>query len=60
MYISLIKDARCEGGVVAKVIGDLFSSYPWNTSRIAQSDSHITNSYSWDVAPVPTKHLTKN
>jgi hypothetical protein len=57
LHIALAKDASCEGGVAAKVIGDPSSSHPWDTSRIAQNNSYITNSYSWDIAPVPTQHF---
>lgn len=52
-------DARGEGGVVATDIGDLSSSYPWDTSRCAQNSSQITNSYSWDIAPVPKQDLKR-
>lgn len=45
LHIALAKDARGEGGVVANVIGDVSSDYPWNTSRAAETNSHITNSY---------------
>ena len=57
LHIALAKDAHCEGGVAAEVIGDLSSSYQWDTSRIAQNNSQVINSYSWDIAPVPTKHF---
>ncbi|KAM0706315.1 hypothetical protein Q7P35_005641 [Cladosporium inversicolor] len=58
LHIALTKDARSEDGVIAKVIGDSSNSYPWDTSRTAQNNSNITNSYSWDVAPVPAQDLT--
>jgi hypothetical protein len=60
LHIALAKNASCEGGVVAKVIGDFSSSYSWDTSRVAQNNSHITNSYSWDIAPVPTQHFASS
>ncbi|KAG9523434.1 hypothetical protein KCV07_g2568, partial [Aureobasidium melanogenum] len=56
-HIALAKDERHESGVIAKVIGDASSNYPWSTSRAAQTNNHITNSYSWDTAPVPKQDL---
>lgn len=57
IHIALTRDACGEGGVIPKVIGDLSRSYPWDTSRIAQNNNHITNTYSWDIAPVPKQEL---
>ncbi|KAG9782651.1 hypothetical protein KCU75_g4835, partial [Aureobasidium melanogenum] len=57
IHIAMIKDARGEGGVVAKVVGDVSSNYPWSTARTAQTNNHITNSYGWDTAPIPNQDL---
>lgn len=67
LHITLAKDVRGEGGVVAKVIGDVSSGYPCETPRATQNNSHITNSYNWGTAPVlkqdlelgPTIHIVQ-
>ena len=56
-HIVLAKDARGEDGVIAKVIGDVSSNYPWDKSRTARTNGHITNRYSWDIAPVLKQDL---
>ncbi|WPG98459.1 Hypothetical protein R9X50_00125000 [Acrodontium crateriforme] len=57
IHIALAKDARAKGGVGARIIGDISSNYPWDTSRAAQTNNHITNSYSWDIAPARKQDL---
>lgn len=59
IHIALAKDADVEDSVVAKVIGDarIKTTYPWDTSRAAQANSHITNSYAWDIAPISEQDL---
>jgi hypothetical protein len=58
LHLTLIKDPHGENGVIAKIVGDSSSNeYPWATAHTAQSAPHLTNSYSFDLAPILTQNL---
>jgi hypothetical protein len=60
LHLTLAKNAHSSNGVAAKIVGDSSSNeYPWLTSRTAQTARHLhlTNTYSFDTAPVPTQDL---
>jgi hypothetical protein len=58
LHLTIVKDAQSENGVTAKIVGDSSTNeYPWATAHTAQTARHLTNSYSFDLAPVATKDL---
>jgi hypothetical protein len=59
LHLTLAKNAHSSNGVVATVVGDSSSNeYPWATAHTAQTARQITNSYSFDLAPIATKDLS--
>jgi hypothetical protein len=58
LHLTLVKDSHGGSGVIAKIVGDSSrNNYPWATAHTAQTAPSITNSYSFDLAPVPTQSL---
>jgi hypothetical protein len=58
LHLTLVKDAHSSNGVAARIIGDSSrNNYPWATSHTAQTAPNLTNSYSFDLAPIPTQTL---
>jgi hypothetical protein len=58
LHLALVKDSQGENGVSAKIVGDSSSNdYPWSTSHIAQTTTQLTNTYSFDVSPIPAQDL---
>jgi hypothetical protein len=59
LHLTIVKDAHSSNGIAATVVGDSSSNeYPWSTSHTAQTARQITNSYSFDLAPIVTKDLS--
>jgi hypothetical protein len=59
LHLTLIKDPHGENGVVAEIFGDSSrNNYPWATSHTAQTAPNLTNSYSFDLAPIPAQDLS--
>jgi hypothetical protein len=59
LHLTLVKDLCSSNGVIAKIVGDSScNTYPWSTSHTAQTALHLTNSYSFDLAPIATKGLS--
>jgi hypothetical protein len=57
LHVTIAKVAYNEDNVIAKIVGDIPNSYPWDTSWMAHANSSITNSYGWGTAPVTEEYL---